>query len=185
MRHRLFLGQNCSFPCPVPLTGFGVTSKAIGLDQKPWKIRIFEAHLLHVICFPEKESYVNFCARVSWDPCILATCVCRSLGPGSAAGKRQKTGSKRKNIGECSEPSGQPLRSLRSPRFFFAHTNFFSFSQCGARSQASQAMSVDISSPVFTLTKWEEGRSRWTVSEKRKCVLWGLGRNKKEARGGP
>ena len=93
-----------------------------------------------------------------------------------------KTGSKRKNIGESSEPSGQPLRSLRSPRFFFAHTNFFSFSQCGAR---SQAMSVDISSPVFTLTKWEEGRSRWAVSQKRKCVLWGLRRKKKEARGGP
>ena len=110
----------------------------------------------------------------------------------SAAGKRQKTGSKRKNIGECSEPSGQPLRSLRSPMFFFAHTNFFFFSLYGARSQPcpsprlkSQAMSVDISSPVFTLTKWQEGRSRWAVSQKRKCVLWGLGRKKKEARGGP
>ena len=108
------------------------------------------------------------------------------------AGKRQKTGSKRKNIGECSEPSGQPLRSLRSPMFFFAHTNFFFFSLCGARSQPcpsprlkSQAMSVDISSPVFTLTKWQEGRSRWAVSQKRQCVLWGLGRKKKEARGGP
>ena len=33
------------------------------------------------------KSYVNFCARVSWDPCILATCVCRSLRPGSTAGK--------------------------------------------------------------------------------------------------
>ena len=48
------------------------------------------------------------------------------MGPGSAAGKRQKTGSKRKNIAECSEPSGQPLGSLRSPMFFFRPHQFFS-----------------------------------------------------------
>ena len=104
------------------------------------------------------KSYVNFCARVSWDPCILATCVCRSLGPGSAAGKRQKTGSKRKNIGECSEPSGQPLRSLRSPMFFFAHTNFFSFSQCGARSQACPRLCLSIYPHQSLL--WQNGRRR-------------------------
>ena len=92
-------------------------------------------------------------------------------------------GKKRGQRGKISGSVASRADNLFARRCFFSRTPiFFSFSQCGAR---SQAMSVDISSPVFTLTKWEEGRSRWAVSQKRKCVLWGLGRKKKEARGVP
>ena len=129
------------------------------------------------------KSYVNFCARVSWDPCILATCVCRSLRPGSAAGK----------ISGSVASRADNLFARFARRCFFSPTPIFSpfHNAEPMRSPVpglSQAMSVDISSPVFTLTKWQEGRSRWAVSQvsqKRKCVLWGLGRKKKEARGGP
>lgn len=48
--------------------------------------------------FRRRESYVNFCARVSWDPCILATCVCRSLGPGSTHKKKKESEEKYRGV---------------------------------------------------------------------------------------
>lgn len=125
------------------------------------------------------KSYVNFCARVSWDPCILATCVCRSLRPGSTAGKIS---------GSVASRADNLFARFARRCFFRPHQFFLLFTMRSPVPGLSQAMSVDISSPVFTLTKWQEGRSRWAVSQvsqKRKCVLWGLGRKKKEARGGP
>ena len=69
------------------------------------------------------------------------------------AGRRWKTGSNRKHIGERRVPSGglrrekkhhplpssgRPLRSLRSPSFFFRPPRFFFFfPQCGAWSQTT------------------------------------------------
>ena len=69
------------------------------------------------------------------------------------AGRRWKTGSNRKHIGERRVPSGgprrekkhhplpssgRPLRSLRSPSFFFRPRRlFFFFPQCGAWSQTT------------------------------------------------
>ena len=122
------------------------------------------------------KSYVNFCARVSWDPCILATCVCRSLRPGSKLHSGENIGESpflawgdfharsrfagstipEEKWGTTRSLSGQPLRSLRSPMFFFAHTNFFSFSQCGARSQACPRLCLSIYPHQSLL--WQNGR---------------------------
>ena len=107
------------------------------------------------------KSYVNFCARVSWDPCILATCVCRSLGPGSAArGEKAKNGVKEEKYRgvQRAERTTSSFASLADV-FFRPHQFFLLFTMRSpvpglSQSQATQAMSVDISSPVFTLTKW-------------------------------
>ena len=106
-------------------------------------------------------------------------------------GKGKKRGQRGKISGSVASRADNLLARFARRCFFFTHTNFFSFSQCGAR---SQAMSVDISSPVFTLTKWEEGRSRQAVfpetykrvgaGEKEKKRA-GVLRSSREARGAP
>lgn len=93
------------------------------------------------------KSYVNFCARVSWDPCILATCVCRSLRPGSTAGK----------ISGSVASRADNLFARFARRCFFSPTPiFFSFSQCGARSQACPRLCLSIYPHQSLL--WQNGR---------------------------